>query len=373
MRPSMSSRERMRHVFRCEPTDRMPIRLWGVDPMFPSARPSWEPLYAMTEEFGLDQIRSWSPKAEEQDEPLVQYHSQERECPKPDLREIETVMETPAGPLSQVYYAPKDGSPGYVHKYFIETVEDARRWLSVPLRKTGVRVDSYFELERRSGDSALLMIGLGEAMYAVQAMMGSEIFGYWLIDERNLLHEMIDRAYAGIEDAAKHYLAHNLGDCYGWVGPELCIPPLASPQDFHEFVFAYDKRIIDLAHDAGKLVWVHCHGDMHPVLEGFAEMGVDCLNPIEPPPIGKLTLADAKRRANGRMCLEGGVQNGDFQILEPEEMAKVTEAAVAQGKPGGGYILSSTSDPSTWVSLSEKIIANHRAFVETGSRLATYD
>jgi uroporphyrinogen decarboxylase len=235
------------------------------------------------------------------------------------------------------------------------------------------RVESFFELERTSGDRALLMVGLSEPMYSVQALMGSETFGFWLMDERELLHEMVDRAYRQIEDTAKHYLAQGIGDAYGWVGPELCIPPLASPRDFQEFVSDYDRPLIDLVHDADKLIWVHCHGDMNPVLEDFVDMGVDCLNPIEPPPVGRLTLAEAKRRVAGCMCLEGGVQNGDFELLEPEEMVRVVEEAVAQGKPGGGFILSSTSTPTTWTFLSERLIANHRAFIETGARLAVYD
>jgi hypothetical protein len=287
--------------------------------------------------------------------------------------EDEATLETPAGPINQLAYTPRDGSPGYVHKHFLETVEDARRWLSIPPAEAPTKSDSYWDLERRTGESALLMVGIGEPMYTIQAMMGSEVFGFWLMDERPLLHELVDRANQGIEATVKAYLSHGIGDAYGYVGPELCIPPLAGPRDFAEFVFAYDKPLHDLIHDAGKLVWVHCHGDMSPVLEEFVRMEVDCLNPIEPPPMGRLTLAEAKARAGGRMCLEGGVQNGDFDRVGPETMVRLTEAAVTQGKPGGCYILSTTSDPSVWVTLSEKHIANHRAFIETGARLAAYD
>ncbi len=368
----LSSRERLRRVFGCQPTDRMPIRLWGVDPMFPYGSPTWEPLYEMTERYQLDIIRSWAPAAEERDQPVVHSTSERRESGRPHLWEIETVLQTPAGPLTQIHCQPKDGGPGYVTKHYLDTVEDARRWLSIPQPAPQFRVDSYFDLEKKSGDRALLMVGLAEPMYSVQAMMGSETFGYWLMDERPLLHELVDRAYAGIEATAKRFLAHGVGDTYGWVGPELCIPPLASVRDFREFVFEYDRRIIDLVHDAGKTVWIHCHGDMSPVLEEFVAMGVDCLNPIEPPPIGKITLAQAKQRVAGRMCLEGGIEDGDFHLKQPDEMARITEDVVAQGKPGGGFILCPSSSPNTSPSLNDLQIANYRAFVETGIRLASY-
>jgi len=369
----LSCRERLKRTFLCQPTDRMPVRIWGVDPMFPSDRRGWDVLYQLVERHELDIIRNWGPSAEEQDPPLIQSRSETRESDKPNMREVVTTLETPAGGLTQVTYQPAGGRPGYVKKHFLESVCDARKWLSIPLAKTNAGVESSLELDRRTGDRALLMVGLAEAMYSIQAMIGSEVFGFWLVDERDLLHELVDRAYQGIEDSVKHYLSCGVGDAYGWVGPELCLPPLASPRDFREFVFDYDKRICDLIHDASKLVWVHCHGDMSLVLEDFIEMGVDCLNPIEPPPCGKLTLAAAKAVVQGRMALDGGVQDGAFDLLPPGAMVPVVEDAVRQLKPGGGFVLCPTSSPTTWPELSDQHLRHYRDFVETGVRLAAYD
>ena len=369
----LQSRERLKRVFRCEPIDRMPVRIWGVDPMFPAGDDSWKPLYAMTEEHELDIVRGWGPSDEERDPSVVEVTSETRDSARPNMAERVTTMHTPAGPLIQVAMYPKTGEPGYVTKPYIASAEDARRWLSIPQPPPCSRVESYFELERKTGNGALLMLGLGEAMYSIQAMMGSELFGYWLMDERELLREMVDRAYAGIEAQTKHFLSHGVCDAYGWVGPELCIPPLASPRDFREFVVEYDKRICDLVHDAGKLVWVHCHGDMSLVLDGFVEMGVDCLNPMEPPPVGKITLAQAKERVDGRMCLEGGVEDGDLLDRTSSEITRIVEQVVAMGKPGGGFILCPTSSPTTVPTLTDRHIANYRAYVETGVRLASYE
>lgn len=370
---ALSSRERLLRVFRQQPTDRMPIWLWGVDPMFQSRKISWAPLYDLVEKHELDVIRWWHHRSRTPAKPAPK--PERRQSDKPDMWEYDRVIKTPEGDLTQVHYQPKDGSPGYVKKYFIESAADAEKWLSIPHRivQPNIEVDSYFELKGRTGDRAMLMVGIGEAMYSIQALMGSETYSVWLVMERDLLHQMIGRSYEKIENLVKYYLSHDVGDCYGWVGPELCIPPLASPEDFREFVSRYDKPIIDLIHDAGKLAWVHCHGDMGKVLADFVEMGVDCLNPIEPPPVGSLTLAEAKELIDGRMTLDGGVQNGDIDLLEPGEMERVTEETVAMGKPGGCYILGQTSSPTTWPELTEKHIANYKAFVETGVRLASYD
>ncbi len=369
----LSGRERLLRVMRQQPTDRMPIWLWGVDPMYPSNRPSWDPLYELVEKHSLDIMRAWHPRPKNPGKPGP--GPKELESEKPDMWKHESVMKTPKGDLTRTHYQPKDGSPGYVGKCYIETVEDAEKWLSIPhnIVEPNIDVDSYFELKQKTGDRTMLMVNIGEAMYSIQVLMGSEVFSIWLVLERELLHEMIQRSYEKIENLVKYYLAHDVGDCYRWVGPELCIPPLASPEDFREFVSRYDKPIIDLIHNGGKLAWIHCHGDMKPVLEDFIEMGTDCLNPIEPPPVGGFTLAEAKEIIGGRMSLDGGVQNGNFELLEPEEMERVVEETVAMGKPGGCYILSETGTPTTWPTLTEKHIANYKAFIETGSRLASYD
>ncbi len=374
MKNKMSGRERLLRVFRQQETDRMPIWLWGVDPMFKSGRPSWEPLYELVEKYELDIMRSWTPRPKNPP-PNTAPSPERNQSEHQDMWEYKFVIKTPKGDLTQIYLAPKDGSPGYVKKDYIKTAEDAEKWLSLPHKivEPDLDIDSYFDLLKKTGDRTIIMVGIGEAMYSIEALMGSETFGFFLMDHRDLLHEMIHRAYENIENFVKYCLKHNIGDYFGWVGPELCIPPLASPKDFREFVFKYDKPIIDLIHEAGKLVWVHCHGDMKPVLLDFVEMGVDCLNPIEPPPVGGLTLAEAKRLVNGRMTLDGGIENGAFDLLEPDEMERLVEETVAMGKPGGCYIFGQTSDPGTWVSLNEKHIANFKVFVETAVRLADYD
>jgi len=364
----MTSRERLERVLRGQPVDRAAIRLWGVDPLERAARACWQFLPDLVNEFALDSFFNWAPAPPPE---VIETRSEDRETADPEWYERVTTLLTPAGDLTRVDLWHRGGKPGYTKKHLIESVEDAQRWLSIPepglpgLHPFPARVAEV-------GERGLVMTGLGQAMYTVNDATGSALWAYWLYDERELLHEMIGKAHRYIMKLVKHYLAHGIGPLFGWVGPELCIPPLASPADFDDLSTRYDKPVIDLIHDAGGLVWIHCHGDMHPVLERFADMGVDCLNPIEPPPIGKLTLADAKRRVGHRMTLEGGIEVGDFQLDDAETVAAKTEAAMILGKPGGRFILAPSSDHSHWPDLSEHIARNYRVFVETGVRLAEY-
>jgi hypothetical protein len=365
---TMTSRERLTRVLRGQPTDRVPIRLWGVNPLAPAGRDCWQPVHGLVDEFALDSFFDWAPAPPP---PVTESEREEQQTADPEWFEAVTTLKAPAGALTRVDLVHRGGKPGYTKKHLIESVEDARRWLSIP--EAGLPgLDAFPARVAEVGNRGLVMTGLGQAMYTVNDATGSELWGYWLHDERELLHEMITRAHRYIVKLVKHYLANGIGPLFGWVGPELCIPPLASPADFDDLSTRYDKPIIDLIHDAGGLVWIHCHGDMHPVLERFADMGVDCLNPIEPPPMGRLTLADAKRRAGDRMTLEGGIEVGDFELDDAQTVAAKTAAAMAMGKPGGRYILCPSSDHSHWPDLTPHIARNYRVFVEAGLRLAEY-
>jgi uroporphyrinogen decarboxylase len=66
--------------------------------------------------------------------------------------------------------------------------------------------------------------------------------------------------------------------------------------------------------------------------------GVECL---DPPPLGNVELADAKRRVGGRAFIKGNID--PVHVLLSGTVEKVRQDAATRleaGKPGGGYILS---------------------------------
>ena len=49
MSTMLSSHERLTRVLRGQPLDRVPIRLWWIDPLAPAPRASWQFLYDMVD------------------------------------------------------------------------------------------------------------------------------------------------------------------------------------------------------------------------------------------------------------------------------------------------------------------------------------
>lgn len=375
-KPAMTSRERLMRTLRREPTDRCPVRLWGVDPHLKPQRPTYQALVNLVNEFDLDSFvemgrfaPGWFMGPGSEAAPVTTEETDSRHV---GFREWHYTLHTPAGDLTSTYVWSPEGKPGYTMKHYIESLEDCLKWLSIPESAYDVDVSAYFEADKLIGERGIAVAGFNEPMYFVNANMGSEFFALATVDHREVLHEMIAQAYHRVEAYMKRALAAGVRGVWGYVGPELCIPPLASPRDFDEFVTAYDRPLIDLVHEAGGMVWCHCHGNMAQVLEKFADdLHIDCLQPIEPPPIG-IPLAEAKARVGDRMSLEGNLEVGWMELHDREFIRRKTLQALQEGMPGAGFILSLSSDHSHWLELSEKIQANYRVFAQTAMENCWY-
>ncbi len=374
----MTSRERLMAAMRREEPDRMPIYIRGVGVTSPNWRetlrhPSYLPLYEVVEKYcdwehgwgggsgvflsATDQVRSYSETRPSKDEDFVIH---------------ERVLETPKGPLRTASFSSTKGKPGMADEYYIKDREDAEKFLSIPYVPLKPDVSSFFSENRRIGDRGIVIVSLGaDPIYWIQQIMGSELLAIWSIEERELLTEMVEMMFQRCYDFVKYLVKSGVGPVFGSAGQELATPPLLSPDDFREFVVKYDKPLIDLVHENGGLVHVHCHGNLDAVLEDFVEMGVDCLHPMEAPPWGDVPLADAKRRIGRDICIEGNIQMGDIYTCTAEEMEQICMDAVRDGAPGGGFILAPSASPFIPI-LEEQHLQNYLTIINVGRKYGRY-
>jgi hypothetical protein len=94
-------------------------------------------------------------------------------------------------------------------------------------------------------------------------------------------------------------------------------------------------------------------------------MGVDVIHPVEPPPLGDLPAADAKRLARGRVCIEGNIQIAHMYEHSPEEVRAETEALMRDAfGDRRGLIVSPTASPYIR-GAGELCLSRYKAMVET--------
>ena len=132
-----------------------------------------------------------------------------------------------------------------------------------------------------------------------------------------------------------------------------------------------DGAVMDMIRDRGNLIHVHCHSNLSKVLDGFVTLRVNCLHPIEAPPMGDIELAEAKRLLAGRVCIEGNLQIGDLMTRTPEEIRRLTRSIIEDAAVGGGLILCPSASPH-WPRLSGGVMKAYQAFIEAGREFGEY-
>ena len=117
------------------------------------------------------------------------------------------------------------------------------------------------------------------------------------------------------------------------------MPPLMGVKDFEEFVFDMDKPICDAIHDAGGHVWVHSHNKVAKFIDSFIDMGVDVLNPLEPPKNGDIDFNEIVAKYGNRIGWEGNIEIQEIIQASPERLRYLIDECVNAGNKSGRFIL----------------------------------
>lgn len=113
-----------------------------------------------------------------------------------------------------------------------------------------------------------------------------------------------------------------------------------SPAFYRRFVLPFEALVAAAVRSRGVHVYTHTCGDVHDRLEMMAEAGVTGIECLDPPPLGRTDLADAKRRIGGRLFLKGNVDPVHTLLHGAIEQIRAdARRRLAAGGPEG-YILS---------------------------------
>jgi hypothetical protein len=240
-----------------------------------------------------------------------------------------SILHTPGGDLQFSNLASLDGKPGIEETFLLKTREDAETYLSLPLPDLDPDLSGFHDAVREMGDRGIVQVDLGVNPGGFAArLFGSEAFALASVTDRDILHALCERQMNTMLQRMKFLLAQGLGPYFCMEGEEFVTPPLHGPADFDDFNLRYDKPIIDLIHDAGGRVHVHCHGSIRRVFSGILHAGIDVLHPFEAPPLGDILPEEAKSYARDRVCLEGNIQVHRMYEATPAEIAEETEQLI---------------------------------------------
>jgi uroporphyrinogen-III decarboxylase len=282
-----------------------------------------------------------------------------------------STLHTPLGDLTAEHRQDQENASGARTEHYCKDIADLEKVLSIPYQPADPDLTAFHQAASQLGDAGLMMVSIGMPIGVAYGLTHPETFAIWTLTERETLvrftRMMFEREYAFLEKA----LQAGAGPVFFAVGTEFVAPPMCSPAAFDALITPFDAPLFELIHRYGGKVLVHHHGRVDAILERIADLGADGIQPIEEPPIGDCTMAQAKRRIGDRVCLVGSVQYDDFERLLPDEMEALVRRQIGDAAPGGGMILAPTAGPYA-ARLTERQQENTIRFIEAGHHWGRY-
>jgi uroporphyrinogen decarboxylase len=121
--------------------------------------------------------------------------------------------------------------------------------------------------------------------------------------------------------------------------------PMISPEAFRTHLFPWYRRIADLCHERGLLVFFHTDGDLVKLMDDLVDIGVDVLHPIDP---HCMDIVDLKETYGDRLCIAGNVSNELLRSASPAEIEERVRYLMENVAPGGGFLLGSGNSVAEW-------------------------
>jgi uroporphyrinogen decarboxylase len=160
-----------------------------------------------------------------------------------------------------------------------------------------------------------------------------------LLTDRAKVHALLDRLTTASVTWAVAQARHGVDAVL--ISSAFAGGSLISPAMYREFVLPYERRVTEAVKATGVPVYTHTCGKIGDRLELLAETGTMGIDTLDPPPLGNVELAEAKRRIGEKLFIKGNLNSVALLAYKTkQEVIAEATRCLRVGQPGGGYILS---------------------------------
>ena len=252
-------------------------------------------------------------------------------------------------------------------EHLLKDVDDLKALLQldIPGPSGDPDVSGVLEAEAAIGDTGIVMIDTPDPLCLAASLFDMATYTVMAMLEPELFHELLGRFAAILYPNTQAISKALPGRLWRIYGPEFASPPYQSPAAFRDFVVRYDQPMVDAIQQHGGFARIHSHGNLKEILDDIASMGVDGLDPIEPPAQGNVELNYVRQKYGKQMVLFGNLESTDLENLPTDQFVQKIEAALEQGTAGQGrgFVLMPSSCPYGR-KLPPLALANYKKMVE---------
>jgi uroporphyrinogen decarboxylase len=283
---------------------------------------------------------------------------------------LEITYHTSKGRLTEQFLYSVDKPPMRIKKMVSDIDRDwpRLRCLFGPIEEVDFGLN---DLQKESlGEQGVYGIGVYTPgfHYWYELFEGSiQTLSYLSIDHPALLDELRELHHARLMEELEYALQAK---------PDLILTggsgsiTIASPKLWRKYALPTLVEICQVCAGRGVPTMLHACGKEKYILKTCAEeTQLSCINPLEVPPMGDITLAEAKEMVAGtQLTLMGNLHTTDTMLLGSVDQVKAAaRKAIHDAGQGGGFILS-TGDQCGWSTPDENIFA----LVETAREYGSY-
>lgn len=255
-------------------------------------------------------------------------------------------IDTPLGELHYVNEHDPISHTDWHVEYPVKSRADIEKIASVPWELPAtLSPPDLAELPQDFARRGIVGTSISSPMVCVGGMMKYQHFLEFCATDLALMKELTETCRLRVLDCLTVLLSRPGIDLVWIGGSEWLTPPMASPALYDALVQEQERSLIEYVREnSDAAVHVHCHGRVRDVLPKIIDRGADYTEPVEPPPDGDITMAEAKGVAAGRITLGGNIECRLLAAGTQEEVDAAARAAFEGGNER--FILQPTAGPS---------------------------
>ena len=232
-------------------------------------------------------------------------------------------------------------------EHLLKNEEDLDAYLTLPddIFDCSWSTEALAQEDERIGDRGIVMVDAADPICIAAALFSMADYTVVALTEQSRFHALLEKVsravYQRTEFVAREFPGHLWRIC----GPEYATEPYLPTHLFREYVNRYTEPMVKAIHRGGGVVRLHCHGRIARALPAIVDMGVDAIDPIEPPTQGDVELEDVVEGYGDVLSLYGNVEISDIETMEPSAFEEKTARAVEAGRKARGFVLMPSSSP----------------------------
>jgi len=192
-------------------------------------------------------------------------------------------------------------------------------------------------------------------------LMGLVPFSYALSDQPDLIDAVIAKISDTVYTAAEELMTEpNIGGFF--IGDDMGFytGTMVAPRILREKFLPHLKRMVELAHSAGKLALLHSCGNLEAIMDDICDTGIDGKHSFEDK---IMPVEEVYNRWGGRIGIIGGVDVNLLASGTEEEIRKRTREILDACAPTGHYVLGTGNSVASYIP-----IRNYLVMLDEGSR-----